>query len=176
MKTSKQADKNSFNDKNSRINFFYQNKMWSNYKIDEKHLNAVVKKNVTPVDKTFSIDLNIFNKGKKLKNILMKNKSYKSTSNYNVVYQYTCSTGGCNFLKYIGYTEQTLEDRFRQHQSVMKHLLDVHNMKMKRKDILKSVEILYQGRNMQELLIMEALFIVERKLLLNNQEEGRDRM
>ena len=33
----------------------------------------------------------------------------------------------------------------------MKHLLDVHNMKMKPKDISKSVEILYQGTNRQEL-------------------------
>ena len=92
------------------------------------------------------------------------------------MYQYTCNTGECNSLKYIGYTEQTLEDRFRKHQSVMKHLLDVHNMKMKPKQILKLVEILYQGRNRQELLIMEALFIAERKPLLNNQEEGRDRI
>ena len=58
----------------------------------------------------------------------------------------------------------------------MKHLLDVHNVKMKPTDILKSVQILYKGRNRQELLIMEALFITERKPLLNNQEEGRDRI
>ena len=47
---------------------------------------------------------------------------------------------------------------------------------MKPKDILKSVEILYQGENKQELLIIEALFIPERKPFLNNQEEGRDRI
>ena len=104
--------------------------MWSNYKIDEKHLKAIVKKNVTPVGQKFSIDLNIFYKSKKLKSILIKNKSYKSKSNYNVLYQYTCYTGECNSLKYIGYTEQTLEDRFRQHQSVMK-LHDIHNTKIK---------------------------------------------
>ena len=57
----------------------------SNYKIDEKHLNAIVKKNVTPVDQKISIDLNILSKSKKLKSILIKNKSYKSTSNYNVM-------------------------------------------------------------------------------------------
>ena len=56
----------------------------------------------------------------------------------------------------------------------MNHILDVHNIKMKPKDILKSVEILYQGRNRQELRIMEALFIAERKLFLNNQEEGTE--
>ena len=45
-------------------------------------------------------------------------------------------------------------------------------MKMKPKEILKSVEILYQGRNRQELLIVEVLFIAERMPLLNNQVEG----
>ena len=90
MKTSQRADMKSSKNKNNRIKIFYENQMWSNYKIDEKHLNAIVKKNVTLVDK---IDLNIFYKSKKLKIILIKNKSYKSTCNYNVVYQYTCNTG-----------------------------------------------------------------------------------
>ena len=84
--------------------------MWFNYKIYEKHLNAITKKNVMPVDNKISIDLNIFHKSKKLKSILIKNKSYKSISNYNVVCQYTCNKGECNYFKYIGYTEQTLED------------------------------------------------------------------
>ena len=53
--------------------------------------------------------------------------------------KYTCNKGECHYLKYIGYTEQTLEDRFRQHQSFMKLQQDVHNMEMKPKDILKSV-------------------------------------
>ena len=49
-------------------------------------------------------------------------------------------------------------------------------MKMKPEDILKSVNILYQCRNRQELLIIEALFNTQWKPLLNNQEEGRDRI
>ena len=50
--------------------------MWSDYKNDKKDLNAIVKKNVTPVEQKFSIDLNIFYKSYKLKNILIKIKSY----------------------------------------------------------------------------------------------------
>ena len=34
--------------------------MWSNYKIDEKQLTEIIKKNVKPVDTEFSIELNIF--------------------------------------------------------------------------------------------------------------------
>ena len=50
MKTSQKADMNSSNDKNYRIKYFYEKQIWSNYNINEKHLNAIVKKNVTPVD------------------------------------------------------------------------------------------------------------------------------
>ena len=67
--------------------------------------------------------------------------------------------GEHNSLKYIGYTEQTLQVRFHKHQSVIKHLHDVHNRKMKPKDILKSFEILYQSRIRQNYLIMEEAFV-----------------
>ena len=69
--------------------FFYENKMWANYKIAKKQLNAIVKKNVMPADQKYSNYLNIFYKSKKLKSISIKNKSYKWTRNYNVGYQYT---------------------------------------------------------------------------------------
>ena len=35
---------------------------------------------------------------------------------------------------------------------------------------------IYQGSSKQELLVMEALFIADRKPPLNSQEEGRDRV
>ena len=40
--------------------------------------------------------------------------------------------------------------------------------------LLQSVDVLYQGSSAQELLVMEALFIADRKPPLNSQEEGRD--
>ena len=52
------------------IKLFYVNQMWSNYKIDKKHLTEIIKKNVKPVDTEFSIQLNIFYKIRKLKNII----------------------------------------------------------------------------------------------------------
>ena len=41
--------------------------MWSNYKIDEKQLTEIIKKNVKPVERNVSINLNIFYKIRKLK-------------------------------------------------------------------------------------------------------------
>ena len=151
--------------------------MWSNYKIDEKQLTEIIKKNVKPVDSNVSINLNIFYKIRKLKNIIITNNPHKPTCRFNVVYQYTCNLGECNSLTYIGYTEQTLEERFRQHQSVKKHIREIHNIaRIKTSELLESVEILHRGRSKQELLVMEALFIADRKPPLNSQEEGRDRV
>ena len=72
--------------------------------------------------------------------------------------QYNCNEGECNSEIYIGYIEQAIEDRFRQHQSIIKHLNEVHRVtRRKQNELLQSVEVLLDGANKQELLIMEAL-------------------
>ena len=150
--------------------------MWSNYKIDEQQLTEIIKKNVKTVDIDHSIKLKIFYKIRKLKSILIRNNPHKSECKYNVVYQYNCNEGECNSQIYIGYTEQTLEERFRQHQSIIKHLNEVHRVTRRKPSELQSVEVLHHGTNKQELLIMEALFIADRKPTLNSREERRDRV
>ena len=59
-------------DNSKRIKLFYENQMWSNYKIDKKQLTEIIKKNVKPADSEFSIELNIFYKIRKLKNTIIK--------------------------------------------------------------------------------------------------------
>ena len=146
--------------------------------LTRKQLTEIIKKNVKPVDSNVSINLYIFYKIRKLKNIVITNNPHKPTSRFNVVYQYTYNKGECNSQTYIGYTEHMSEERFRQHQSVKKHMREVHNVvRIKTCELLESVEILHQGRSKQELLVMEALFIADRKPPLNSQlEEGRDRV
>ena len=46
------------NSKHTKL--FFENQMWSNYKIDEKQLTEIIKKNVKPVDTEFSIELIFF--------------------------------------------------------------------------------------------------------------------
>ena len=123
-KTSLEETRNNSNN----IELFYENQMWSNYKIDEKQVTEIIKKNVKPVDSNVSINLNIFYKIRKLKNIVIINNPHKPTCRFNAVYQYTCNKGECNSQTYIGYTEQTLEERFRQHRSVKKHMRETHNI------------------------------------------------
>ena len=136
------------------------------------------EKNVKPVESNVSINLNIFYKIRKLKSIVIINNPNKPACSFNVVYQYTCNKGESNSQTYIGYTEQTLEERFRQHQSVKKHMREAHNIaRIKTSELLESVEILHGVPcSKQELLVMEALFIAIRKPPLNSQEEGSDRV
>ena len=58
-----------------------------------------------------------------------------------------------------------------------KHLREEHNIaRIKPSELLQSVDVLYQGSSKQELSVMEALFIADRKPPLNSQEEGTDRV
>ena len=149
--------------------------MWCNYKIDEKQLTEIMK-NVKTIDCDHSIELNIFLQNQKIEEYLNRNNPHKSACKYKVVYQYNCNEGECNSQIYIGYTEQTLEERFQQHQSIIKHLNEVHRVTRRKPSELQSIEVLHNGTNKQELLIMEALFIAAKKPTLGSQKEGRDRV
>jgi hypothetical protein len=164
--------------KKNKIHLYYESQLCTNYKLEEKQIANIVTKNVIPVNKDDMVQLNVFYKIGKLKNVLIKNNPHKRTAEFNVVYRYTCNEGECNSRHtYIGYTEQTLQERFKQHQSVLKHLREEHNIrKIKPSDILQSVEVLYRGTGKQDLIVMEALYIATMKPTLNGQEEGRDRI
>jgi hypothetical protein len=158
--------------------FYFQSQMSSNYKMEERHLQMIIAKNVRPVNVNDRIKLLIYYKNRKLKNVLIKNNPHRRTEEFNVVYQYTCNRGECNSLnKYVGYTEQTLSERFRQHKSVQHHLKVAHGItRTSSKTLLESVSVLCRANSKQELLILEALCIKETKPTLNSQEEGRDRI
>ena len=47
----------------------------------KKHLTEIINKNVKPVGTEFSIELNIFYKIRKLKNIIIKNYPHKPAFN-----------------------------------------------------------------------------------------------
>ena len=52
-------------------------------------------------------------------------------------------------------------------------MMEAYNLaRIKPSELLQSVEVLYQGWNKQELLVMEAFFIADRKPPLNSQELG----
>ena len=119
----------------NNIALYFQGQMCKNYKVEEKHLNSIISKNVKPSNDNDKLKLVIYYKTRKLKELFIKNKptTSKSIANrHHVVYAYSCTLEGCNASpKYIGYTTCTIDERFRMHAqngSIKKHLLETHNM------------------------------------------------
>ena len=61
--------------------------MTNTYKMEEKKLRKIIEKYVKPTNKEKTIDLRIYYKNRKLKNILMKNKHQ---SNHQKIMQEFC--------------------------------------------------------------------------------------
>ena len=151
--------------------------MSDSYKMDEKHLESIIHINVRSEKVETKINLLIYYKNKKLRNLLINHKPMVKSNDvenqHHVVYQYQCNRDGCNSAKYIGYTSTTLWQRFAQHQSVRKHLLSVHKIKtIPRRQLLADVSVLKKCPSRRDLVLTEALLIKSEKLSLNSQEEG----
>ena len=171
------------NESEDEINFYFQNQMTSNYKAEEEKLRKIVHKHISSVSPDSRINLQIYYKTKKTKNLFIKNNMHEnidSNRRHHVVYQYTCSRAECNFSKYIGYTTCSLHERFKMHTqngSIIKHLRTSHKIqKVPRKDLLENTSVLATVMDRRKLIMTEAVFIKERKPNLNSQAEGCDRL
>ena len=92
-----------------------------------------------------------------------------------MVYSFRCSQEGCQSLQYIGYTTCTLGQRFRGHSykgSILNHIkLNHKGADHTAAELLKSVKILYRGKEKNELKIAEALLIKQFQPKINSQTE-----
>ena len=158
------------------ISLYYCSQMTSDYKQQERNLKNIVHRSVTPVGRDAKINLHVFYRNRTVRKLFIHNKVYRCREEFNVVYRYTCNIAGCNSAQYIGYTEQTLSGRFRQHKSIKEHLSIVHDRRYVAREVLQSVDVIGRGNYREELLILEALLIKQHKPTLNRQEEGRDRV
>ena len=168
---------------NDKISIFYENQMSSHYKMEEKQLKGIINQYVKPVDANKTLNLVIYYKNRKLKNLLIKNKNTQQkqvSQESSVVYQYTCNKEGCNSSSYIGYTMCTVSERFRMHtqkSSIKKHLTEQHGIaKVPRKELLESTTILRRCNKKRTLIMTEAILIKEKKPVINSQQEGCDRL
>lgn len=174
------------NTNSKKIKFYYEGQMSNNYKVEEKQLKNIVAKHVKPVKEEEIVELCIYYKNKKLKNLFIhnKDKSPSDSSRHHVVYKYTCNKGGCNSSinqkVYIGYTTCALEERFRMHAqtgSIKEHLRTVHNInRIPKSDLLESTIVLRTCLNRRKLIMSEAILIKENKPNLNSQNEGCNRL
>ena len=164
------------------VKIFYQNQMSSQYKQEENNLKKIVNDHLTPTNQEESIQLQIYYKNKKLKNLLIKNNLHKPEKSQisRVVYEYRCPREACQpSTCYVGYTECPLIDRLRnhtQHGSIQQHNRSEHNHKISTQETLDNTTIVRKQRTKEELIIAEALIIKERNPPLNNQREGEVRV
>ena len=165
------------------ISFFFENQMSATYKADEKKLKELFESHVLPVSESDRVKLFIYYKQRKLHNMFIRNNEHRESeleNRHHVVYEYTCNEEGCHAPlppTYIGYTTCTLYERFGQHASVKKHLLESHGLtRVGRRKLLESVRVLRCEKDRRHLIMMEAMLIKENRPKLNSQEEGSTRI
>ena len=162
-------------DHKQKIVLYYRNFMTSTYKMEEKKLRKIVEKYVKPTNKEKTINLRIYYKNRKLKNILIKNNHQQpSEDNARVVYSFSCNEIGCN-SSYIGYTTNKLRDRLLQHTyngSIKDHFLMTHNKTINLQLLIDNTKVIERKPTKQELIINEALLIKDNKPAINVQSSN----
>ena len=145
------------------------------YKNEEKQIRKIISDHVKPKEINTEIKLQIYHKSRKLRNIIIKNNQNPSIVDSNVVYMYKCPEDGCNtFSEYIAHSTNKIRDRLQQHTykgSIKDHVLQ-HNKVLNLEHCINNTEIIAKNNNRQELIILEALLIKQKKPLINIQTDN----
>ena len=153
--------------------------MTSSYKIDEKVLKNIIKRNIKCTNENESINLNIYYKNRKVSNFVMKNSpNTTKLQRTNILYKYECNVGDCEPQAYIGYTQTTFSRRITIHLqsgAPLKHSQDFHNSTLNGEHVVSNTSIIRQENDFNRLEIMEALYIKYTKPEINLQTTGRGR-
>ena len=166
------------NETENSIKVYYQAQMHNNYKIDEKIINDIVKKNTKCADPKQKLKFIIYYKNPPTSNLVMKNNLTAPNSplqQTNVVYQFTCPNLHCQAERYIGMTQTTLLRRLDSHTrngSILDHFINIHNIKPSKAQLTENTKIIARAKNRYQLAIKEALFILRENPSLNKQSEN----
>ena len=168
-------EKEDDNQTKQKLTLFYKNQMTSYYKIEENHIRKIIDRHIKPKQDNIEIKLQIYYKSKKLKNLIIKNNPNPSTDNANVVYAYKCPEDSCNAVsEYVGYTTNALRKRLQQHTykgAIKDHALR-HNRVLDLNHCTTNTQVIGRNNSKQEIIILEALLIKQRKPLINIQSEN----
>ena len=164
------------------IPLFYQSRMSSAYKAEEKAVRDIVRKNCIPSKDDDNIRLTIYYKSPRVSNLIMcnnlsnDNAPLKST---NVVYEYKCQIGDCARRRnssYIGHTTTSLSRRLTMHLQgggPMTHTLSDHGRKLQRSDLVDNTKILTKCSQSRKLKVLEAVYIRDKDPSINRQQNMR---
>lgn len=175
----------SINNKNNqetkqKIKIYYENQINEQYKKDEKIIKDIVKKNVCTINPEEVLDVVIYYKNLKTKNLIMKNDLKptpdKMLRNWSV-YKYKCHVEDCELRNptYIGQTRNTIRKRLSQHcndGAIKEHLQYKHNLQPNQKDLEENTSPIKQFLDLRRLKIYEALLILHENPNLNRQKDN----
>ena len=148
--------------------------MSTGYKTDEKVLKDIINKNIKPKDQNRKINISIYYKNQKTKDLVMANNPNQSQNILkmtNVIYKFNCPQDGCkpsldseeSNCSYIGHTTTTLSRRLTMHLqqgSIKDHYKNHHpQLTISRKCLEENTKIINSNRQKHKLLISEALYI-----------------
>ena len=160
------------------IQVFYKNQMSPSYRVDERVLRGIIRKNIKCKQPNTRLQLTIYYKNTKIGGLIMRNNITKDKSDLkstNVVYQFKCPYEDCQLRltgDYIGMTTTTLSRRMTMHLqdgAPLQHMKQEHQRALTRQDLTENTTILRRENNRKKLQILEALLIRDKKPAINKQ-------
>ena len=137
---------------------------------EKRRINAIVKSNITSPS---PVQVRIYYNLTKLEQLLKRKQAIDLSLKHHVVYQYSCPHSGCNTSTYIGFTQNTILERMRQHKyncSIKEHLSLYHDIKAN--NLSTNTSILSSARTKNDLCILESLWQRKSKPKINKREEN----
>ena len=157
--------------------------MHQNYKLEERVLRELIKDNVQCTEENKKLNLIIYYKNMKTRNLVMKNNPVEKPEplqQNNVVYEFKCpldhtpDEGPLDNQPhtYIGYTQCLLATRLTRHSyagSIKEHCISSHKFKPSKQFIKENTSVISKAQDKQRLLIKESILILEKAPKINRQ-------
>jgi len=164
----------------NKLKIYYENQYSEQYKKDESIIRDIIKKKVKTNNDNDKLDLIIYYKGYKTKQLLMQNNLTKSSNMLSTswtIYKYTCPHEDCELLNssYIGQTRNTLRKRLQQHVNsgaIKEHLYKHHRQNITQDHVENNTKVVKQFSDISRLTIYEALLIVTENPNINRQVDN----
>ena len=164
-----------------KIKLYYENQMNNQYKKDEKIMKDIIRKNVKPANENDKMELIIYYRNIKTKDLIMKN-NIASNNNDPLskswsLYKFTCPHEDCELLtsSYIGMTRNTINKRLEQHckdGAIKEHLRLKHQQNSTLELLQQNTCPVKQLRDTKRLFIYEALTILKERPFINRQKDN----
>ena len=166
---------------------FYMNFMNPKYQQNEAAIRKIIKDNVRTVNANDHLQLIVYYKSIKTKDLVMKNNltpKLRELARTNLIYDFTCSIDACKHLpprqvRYSGLTKCTLSKRLSfhlQNGAIKKHSESIHGRNITRDEIVSMTKARYYDRDVRRLEILEALIIRLEDPEVNKQDTGKVRV